>query len=110
MEKRVFPVSPTTLTSLLQVIALGLKGLQIEQHAHEVMAYVAQLQRDFGKFRDDFELVGTHLGRAQTKYSEAGRRFDKIDAKLDRATDAVEIDGEVEQARLGFELPAVDAA
>ena len=110
LEKRVFPVSPTTLTSQLQVIALGLKGLQIEQHAHDVMAYVAQLQRDFGKFRDDFELVGTHLGRAQTKYSEAGRRFDKIETKLDRATDAAEIDGEVEQASLDFQLPAVDAA
>ena len=46
-EKRVFPVSPTTFTSQLQVISLGLKGMQIEQRAHEVMAYVAQLQGDF---------------------------------------------------------------
>ena len=37
-DKRVLPVSPTTLTAYLQVIVLGLKGLQIEQHAQEVMA------------------------------------------------------------------------
>ena len=49
-EKRVFPVSPTTFTSQLQVISLGLKGMQIEQRAHEVMAYVAQLQGDFDRF------------------------------------------------------------
>jgi hypothetical protein len=34
------------------VIALGLKGLQIEEHAHEVMAYVAEhvlgLPRSYG--------------------------------------------------------------
>ena len=42
--KRVFPVSPTTLHAYLLVIALGLKGLQIEQHAQEVMAYCCQLQ------------------------------------------------------------------
>src|SRR5215210_4938103 len=48
-ERRVFPVSPTTFTAYLQVIALGLRGMQIEEHAHEVMAYVADLQRDFDR-------------------------------------------------------------
>src|SRR6478736_544415 len=43
-DKRVLPVSPTTLTAYLQVIVLGLKGLQIEQHAQEVMAYCTRLQ------------------------------------------------------------------
>ncbi|MDX6504030.1 MAG: recombination protein RmuC, partial [Gaiellaceae bacterium] len=88
LERRVFPVSPTTFTAYLQVIALGLKGMQIEQRAHEVMAYCAQLRNDFGRFRQDFELVGTHLGRAQSKYGEAERRLDRFDTKLERATDA----------------------
>ncbi|HEY6069286.1 MAG TPA: DNA recombination protein RmuC, partial [Gaiellaceae bacterium] len=58
-ERRVFPVSPTTFTAYLQVIALGLRGMQIEEHAHEVMAYVAELQRDFDRFSDDFDKIGT---------------------------------------------------
>ena len=86
-EKRVFPVSATTFTAYLQVIAMGLKGLQIEQTAHEVMAYCAALQKDFGKFREDFELVGTHLSRAQSKYAEADKRLDRFETKLDRAAD-----------------------
>jgi DNA recombination protein RmuC len=86
-ERRVFPVSPTTLTAYLQVIALGLKGLQIEQHAQEVMAYCAQLAKDFGKFREDFELVGTHLGRAHGKFGDAEKRLDRFEARLERAAE-----------------------
>jgi DNA recombination protein RmuC len=106
-EKRVLPVSPTTLTAYLQVIVLGLKGLQIEQHAQEVMAYCAQLQKDFGRFREDFELVGTHLGRAASKFGEAEKRLDKFETRLERATDSQEI----EAGEVVAELPrAADAA
>jgi DNA recombination protein RmuC len=97
LERRVFPVSPTTLVAYLQVIALGLRGLQIEQHAQEVMAYVAELQRDFGRFRDDFELVGKHLGNAKTKYDDAEKRLDRFDGKLERAAE-----------HEGLEPPAAD--
>jgi DNA recombination protein RmuC len=86
-ERRVFPVSATTFTAYLQVIVMGLKGLQIEQTAHEVMAYCAALQKDFGKFREDFELVGTHLSRAQSKYAEADKRLDRFETRLEGAAD-----------------------
>src|SRR5512132_621448 len=107
-EKRVFPVSPTTFTSQLQVIALGLKGMQIEQRAHEVMAYVAQLQGDFARFRDDFQVVGKHIGNAQSKFAETEKRLDRLDTKLERA---VETEAEIEAASVAQELPrALDAA
>jgi DNA recombination protein RmuC len=106
--KRIFPVSPTTFTSQLQVIVLGLKGMQIEQRAHEVMAYVAQLEQDFGRFRDDFGLVGKHLGHAQSKYSEAERRLDRFETKLERAAESEA--AVVEQAQTLHELPRADAA
>src|ERR687887_2015911 len=91
-EKRVLPVSPTTLTAYLQVVLLGLKGLQIEQHAHEVMAYCAQLQKDFGRFKEDFDLVGKHLGNAQNKFTDAEKRLDKFETKLERASESHEVE------------------
>src|SRR4051812_33336833 len=94
-ERRVFPVSPTTFTAYLQVIALGLRGMQIEERAHEVMGYVADLQREFGRFADDFDKVGTHIGHAQSKYHEAGKRLDKLETKLEREIEEQEeIEGE----------------
>jgi DNA recombination protein RmuC len=103
--KRVLPVSPTTLTAYLQVIVLGLKGLQIEENAREVMANLARLQTDFGRFKEDFELVGTHLGRAQNKFGDAEKRLGRFETKLEQAADS-----HVELAE-AHELPrAVDAA
>jgi DNA recombination protein RmuC len=93
LEKRVFPVSPTTFTAYLQVIALGLKGLQIEKHAHEVMAYCSRLRNDFDRFQTDFELVGKHLGNAQTKFGEAEKRLERFGNKLEQSTEQVAIDG-----------------
>jgi DNA recombination protein RmuC len=84
-SRRVFFVSPTTFTAYLQVIVLGLRGMQIEEHAQEVMAYVAELGTDFSRFKEDFDLVGTHLGRAQSKFAEADKRLDKFEGKLERA-------------------------
>jgi DNA recombination protein RmuC len=107
-DKRVFPVSPTTFTSQLQVIALGLKGMQIEQRAHEVMAYVAQLQGDFARFRDDFQVVGKHIGNAQSRFAEAEKRLDRLDTKLERAA---ETEDEIQPGAVAQELPrALDAA
>jgi len=105
-DRCVFPVSPTTFTAYLQVVAFGLKGMEFEQNAHEVMGYLADLRKDFGRFREDFELVGTHLGRAQTKYVDAEKRLDRFDTKLERASEH-EAPETIEQ----IELPrAIEAA
>jgi DNA recombination protein RmuC len=107
LERRVIPVSPSTLHAYLLVLILGFKGMQIEEHAREVMAYVAQLGRDFGRFREDFELVGTHLGRAQTKYGDAEKRLERFEGKLERAAESEAEEELPAQA----ELPrALDAA
>jgi DNA recombination protein RmuC len=108
LDRRVFPVSPTTLVAYLQVISLGLRGLQIEQHAQEVMSYVAELHRDFGKFRDDFELVGRHLGNAKTKYDDAEKRLDRFDGKLERAAEHEALDESALDA--AAQVRALDAA
>ena len=84
------------------MIVLGLKGLQIEQHAQEVMAYCAQLQTDFGKFKEDFELVGTHVGRAQNKLVDAQKRLGRFETKLEQASDW---DESVIEAAEAHELP-----
>jgi DNA recombination protein RmuC len=107
-KRRVFPVSPNSFYTYLLTLAQGFKGLQIEEHAREVMAYVADLNRDFDKFKGDFDLLGKHLGNAQTKYGDSEKRLSRFETKLERAAES-ELP---EPARVELaELPrAVDAA
>ena len=87
-KRKVFPVSPNSFYTYLLTLAQGFKGLQIEEHAHEVMAYVADLNRDFARFKSDFDVVGRHLGNAQTKYADSERRLSRFETKLERASES----------------------
>ena len=82
LSKRVIPVSPNCFYAYLQVIILGLKGMKIEERAKEIIQYLNRLQGDFSKFRDDFGLVGKHLGHAQSTYQNAEKRLDQFGQKL----------------------------
>jgi DNA recombination protein RmuC len=82
MTKRVIPVSPNSLYAYLQAIVLGLRGMKIEDRAREIIQYLSRLQGDFGKFRDEFALIGKHLGHAQSGYQNADRRLEQFSQKL----------------------------
>jgi DNA recombination protein RmuC len=87
LSRRVFPVSPSTFHAFMLVILMGLRGMQIEQHAQEVMSYCGGLAKDFERFREDFDTIGKHIGNAQTKYGAAERRLGRLEAQLERATE-----------------------
>lgn len=109
LSKRVFPVSPSTFHAYLVMVTQGLRALQIERHAQDVMAFCAQIAKDFERFRGDFEVVGKHIANAQSKYGEADRRLERLGTSLERAT---EWEPEaVEASAAQPELPrALDAA
>lgn len=82
-QKRVIPVSPNSFYAYLEVIVLGLKGMQIEKSARDIFRSLSRLEGDLGRFRNDFQVLGSHLVNARTKYDEAEKRLDKIDDKLE---------------------------
>jgi DNA recombination protein RmuC len=86
LGRKVFPVSPNTLYAYLQAIVLGLRGLRIESRAQEVIQQLGRLSGDLERLREDFRLVGKHLGNAQQAFAAADRRLDRFDQSLVRAT------------------------
>lgn len=82
LSKRVIPVSPNTFYAYLQVICLGLRGLQVERNAKEILNNLSRLKQDVVKFDEDFHLVGSHIKNALQKYTDAEKRLDKFQDKL----------------------------
>ncbi len=82
LAKRVIPVSPNSFYAYLQAIVLGLKGMKIEEQTKEILQYLGRLNGDFAKFKDDFDLLGKHLGHAQSSYQNADKRLDQFAQKL----------------------------
>lgn len=83
ISKRVIPVSPNTFYIYLQALVMGLKGLQIEKNAKIILSNLSRLSSDMDRFGKDFELVGTHLGRAQSSYSLSEKRWGQFKEKVD---------------------------
>jgi DNA recombination protein RmuC len=86
IKKRVLPVSPNSFYAYLQVIVLGLKGLQIEKSAREIFQHLARLQGELTRFRKDFQVLGTHLVHAKTKFDDSEKRLDRLSDKLELAS------------------------
>jgi len=83
LNKKVIPVSPNSFYGYLQVIVLGLKGLQVERHAREIVDSISQLQTEIRRFEEDFTIIGTHIRNAIEKYNDAFMRINKVKLKLD---------------------------
>ena len=82
LSKRVVPVSPNSFYAYLQAIVLGLKGMKIEERAKEIIQYLSRLGGDFAKFREDFGLLGKHLGHAQSSYQTTEKRLEQFGQRL----------------------------
>jgi DNA recombination protein RmuC len=84
LQKRVMPVSPNSFFAYLQVIVLGLKGLQIEKSARAIFQALAQLEGDLNRFRADFQVLGNHLANARGKFDEAEKKLDRLANRLEQ--------------------------
>src|SRR5271155_1259635 len=81
-NKKIIAVSPNSLYAYMCVIAMGLRGMQIEENAKRLLANLSGVQKNLDTFAEVFEKLGTHLKNAQQSYSEADKRFEKTQNTL----------------------------
>ncbi|OHA16197.1 MAG: hypothetical protein A3A10_00760 [Candidatus Tagabacteria bacterium RIFCSPLOWO2_01_FULL_42_9] len=85
-EKRVIIVSPTSFLAYLQTVLQGLKALQIEESAKEIMKRVEDLGRHLKSYQDFILKLGNNLSTAVNSYNSASKEFQKIDKDVIKIT------------------------
>jgi DNA recombination protein RmuC len=88
-SRRVVPVSPNSLYAYLQVIVFGLKGLEIEKNALEILERLKKVQVDFAKFFEHFTRIGTGIDALREEYQDSVKRFELLKRKMEKVTGEV---------------------
>ncbi len=70
-ENHVVIASPTLIISLLRVVGMSWRQVELAKNAAEISALGADLHKRFSKFLEHFEKIGKGLGGAVTSYESA---------------------------------------
>jgi DNA recombination protein RmuC len=82
-DRKVIAVSPNTLYAHLCVIAMGLRGMQMEENAQRLLESLSGMEKQMEKFADKFDTLGNHLKNAQQSYSESDKLFERAQNTLE---------------------------
>jgi DNA recombination protein RmuC len=97
-EKHVIIVSPTSFLAYLQTVLQGLKALQIEESAKEILKNVEELMKHLGSYEMYHKKLGVSLSTVVNHYTNSAKEFKKIDKDVLRITGS----------NLGIEVPVIE--
>ena len=81
---KVIIVSPTSFLAYLQTVLQGLRALQIEETAKDIVKRVGELGKHLKSFEDYHAKLGNALGVAVNHYNASGKEFKKLDKDVMR--------------------------
>ena len=83
---KVIIVSPTSFLAYLQTVLQGLRALQIEETAKDIVKRVGELGKHLKSFEDYHAKLGNALSTAVNHYNASGKEFKKVDKDVMRIT------------------------
>ena len=86
LRRKVIPVSPNTFYAYLAAVLHGLRGLEVEKQAQQILESLGGLRQQLAKFEEAYRLVGRHLEHAARQYAETDKQLDKIREQFDATT------------------------
>jgi len=79
---KVIIVSPTSFLAYLQTVLQGLKAMQIEETAKDIVKHVSQLGTHLKKYEDYHAKLGVSLGTVVNHYNNSNKEFKKVDKDI----------------------------
>ncbi|MBT7736291.1 DNA recombination protein RmuC [Candidatus Peregrinibacteria bacterium] len=86
-SKKVIIVSPTSFFAYLQTVLQGLKALEIEKKAEDIMKNVEKLGKHINSHDAYMQKLGNSLGTTVNMYNSTYTEFKKIDKDVYKITD-----------------------
>lgn len=83
---RVIIVSPTSFLAYLQTVLQGLKAMQIEESAKDIVKRVGELKNHLKSYEDYHQKMGNALGTVVNHFNKSNHEFRKIDKDVLRIT------------------------
>ena len=88
-EKKVIIVSPTSFLAYLQTVLQGLKAMQIEEKAGQIIGKVEDLGKHLRAYEDYYQKLGKALATTVGHYNTGYRELGKVDKDVLRITGEV---------------------
>lgn len=95
---KVIIVSPTSFLAYLQTVLQGLKALEIEERAQDIIKNVEKLSGHISRYEEYYQKLGNTLSTTVNHYNAGYKELNKIDKDVTRIT------GET----IGIDILAVD--
>lgn len=90
---KVIIVSPTSFLAYLQTVLQGLKALEIEEKAQDIIKNVEKLSGHISKYEDYYQKLGNTLATTVNHYNAGYKELNKIDKDVTRITgESIELD------------------
>jgi DNA recombination protein RmuC len=83
---RVIIVSPTSFLAYLQTVLQGLKALEIEEKAEEIIKNVEKLSTHITKYEEYYNKLGTALSTTVNHYNAGYKELGKVDKDILKIT------------------------
>jgi DNA recombination protein RmuC len=83
---KVIIVSPTSFLAYLQTVLQGLKAMEIEERAQDIIKNVERLSQHITKYEDYYQKLGNTLATTVNHYNAGYKELNKIDKDVTRIT------------------------
>jgi DNA recombination protein RmuC len=95
---KVIIVSPTSFLAYLQTVLQGLKAMQIEETAKDIIKRVGELSEHLKKYETYHNKLGNSLETVVNHFNASSKEFKKVDKDVVRITGVSQV----------FEVPLLD--
>lgn len=90
---KVIIVSPTSFLAYLQTVLQGLKAMEIEEKAQDIIKNVEKLSNHLTKYEDLYKKIGNTLSTTVNHYNAGYKELNKIDKDITKITgEGIDVD------------------